>query len=175
MMRRELANLLEKEKVQEFQHRKESCERKLKDPEWPSCPKIHPQGFEGIFSLWNFPHLFIIYICLSREVCWEDVLVAECFGKEGTEQEKGMQWALEVHRHIIEILTFLTTPGFPSAPAPCQGRDYQTPASVLPAAQQQLLYNPWIPFFHCITMAPGQIFLEGGASREREAQLLDSD
>lgn len=36
------------------------------------------------------------------------MLAAEWFGKEGTEQEKGVQRALEMHRHATETLTFLT-------------------------------------------------------------------
>lgn len=51
------------------------------------------------------------------------------------------------------------------------GPGYHISASASPAAQQQLLYNHWILFLHCITMAPGQRFLEGDASREREPQL----
>lgn len=60
------------------------------------------------------------------------MLAPEGFGKERTEQEKGMQRALEMHRHVIEILTFLTAPGFPSAS--CQGQDYHVSASASPAA-----------------------------------------
>lgn len=53
----------------------------------------------------------------------------------------------------------------------CVRARYHISASASPAAQQQLLYNHWILFLHCITMAPGQRFLEGDASREREPQL----
>lgn len=44
-----------------------------------------------------------------------------------------MQRALEMHRHVIEMLTFLTAPGFPSAL--CQGHDYHVSACALPAAE----------------------------------------
>lgn len=37
-----------------------------------------------------------------------------------------MQQALEMHRHVTEILTFLAAPGIPSAV--CQGDDYRVSA-----------------------------------------------
>lgn len=107
---------------------------------------------------------------LSRKVCWEDAFAPEGYGKERTDQEKGMQWTLETHRHVIEILTFLTAPGFPSAL--CQGHDYGISACALPAAEcSNFVTISGLFFFHCIMMAPEQRFLGARASRGWEPQL----
>lgn len=93
------------------------------------------QNICSSIRIWRRFLTFLIYLLIPFGffVCWEDAYTPKGYGKETTDQEKGMRWALEMHKLVIEILTFLTAPGFPLAL--CQDHDYRVSASALPAAE----------------------------------------
>lgn len=119
----------------------------------------------------DFPHSFTYYTFFSsRKVCWEDAYTPKGYGKETTDQEKGMQWVLEMHRLVIEMPTFLTAPGFPLAL--CQGHDYRVSAYALPAAECSnffIISGVIFSLHHDDTWA--EIFRGGGARRGWESKL----
>lgn len=74
-----------------------------------------------------------------------------------------MEGALEMHRHAIETLTFLTAPGFPSAL--CQGHGYRVSACALPAAECEHFFTIRGYFFLIASRWHLSRDFRGGASR----------